>query len=197
MLWVASSSALFISSLLSLVCTSHLHQQVVLGDGEVMSTIAIIDELPSHRNIQVFTSLIRDVQPISKLLSGSSRRNFTILAPTNAAMVSLPHKPWEDSVDYKLFGNEAYEGDTGQARAQKNIQAFVEAHILPKAPWTENDKTHSLAGSDGDGQSNKILWWEDSGDGARIISPDGVKVESVAATGSNGEIWIISGTLKS
>ena len=182
-------------SLLSTFATASRYQQLLHPIEAMNSQIAITDELPTHRNIQIFTSLVRDVEPVSRLLSSASKQNFTVLAPTNAAMTSLPHKPWEDPSEYATLGTNAYSGNAGQERAQKNIRRFVEAHIVAKAPWAENDKTAPLVEAEGETRKSKVLWWEDAGGGSRVIAPDGVKVENVAAKVANGEVWILDGTL--
>ena len=154
-----------------------------------MTSQVITDALPAHHSVQIFASLIRDVDSVALLLS-STTQNFTLLAPNNGAMKSLPHKPWEDPAEYKAFGTNVYEGPGGQDRAQKNIKKFVEAHVVPKAGLSEGEKVATLVGVE------KAVWWEDAGDGKRKIAPDGVSVESVAGGLANGEIWIIDGTLK-
>ena len=111
-------------------------------------------------------------------------------------MTSMSHKPWEDPAEYKELGTNAYEGQQGEDRAHRNVRRFVEAHVVPRAPWPESDKAQTLAVGEGDSPSGKAVWWEDSGDGQRVIAPDGVKVTSVASQASNGEIWILDSILK-
>lgn len=190
---LARLTLLPVTLLAAIIFASQPHQQAPLT---TMSTNQVItDVLPSHRSVQIFTSLIRDVPAVSQLLSSSSSsQNFTVLAPTNHAMSSLDHKPWEDPAEYKELGTNAYEGDAGKERAQRNIQRFVEAHVVAKAPWAENDKARTLVA--GEGESEKAVWWEDAGDGKRKIAPDGVGVESVAARVKNGEVWVLDGVLK-
>lgn len=185
---ISISPCLFVATALS---AHSLHHQVPLT---TMSSQVITDALPAHHSIQIFTSLVRDVESVSTLLS-SSRHNCTVLAPTNTAMSALSHKPWEDPEEYKEFGANVYEGQAGQDRAQKNIQRFVEAHVVPKAPWAESDKVKTIAAAEG--QDGKAIWWEDAGNGNKKLAPDGVSVDSVAASVSNGEVWIVNGVLKS
>ena len=76
--------------------------------------------------------------------------------------MSLPRKPWEDPADYDQLGTEAYEGDDGQERAKRNLQRFVEAHVVPASPWREGDRVKTLAGGE--------VWWEAGADGGKIVS---------------------------
>lgn len=51
---------------------------------------------------------------------------------------------------------------------------------MSTAPWEEGDKVKTLAGRE--------IWWEDRGDGARVVCPDGIEVEMVAGRVANGEL---------
>lgn len=170
-------------------------------------TVILSDVMGKDRSINVFASLIRDVDSLSRRLDDSSQ-NSTVLAPLNSAMDKLPRKPWEDPEDYDKLGAEAYEGDDGRDRAQNNIRRFVEAHIVPESPWKEGVKAKTL------GSDSTEIWWEEK-DGNRVvrslcavafssacstnawwqIQPGNIEVSSVASSVSNGEVVSGSQTL--
>ena len=125
--------------------------------------------------------------------------NTTILAPINSAIMALPRKPWEDPKDYNNLGTNAYEGPHGEERAHKNIERFVEEHVVPASPWEEGQKLRTLAGG--------VVWWEKK-DGVKLVSqlhmvkagtdksqiqPGDIEVASVASKVYNGEVWILKG----
>ncbi|KAI9727964.1 MAG: hypothetical protein M1828_005369 [Chrysothrix sp. TS-e1954] len=141
----------------------------------------LADAISTERNINVFAGLTRDVESVTTRFKSSSS-NTTVLAPVNSAIAKLPHKPWEDSEDYSAFGVNAYEGQDGSGRAQKNLERFVERHVVPESPWEEGVKVRTLEG--------KTVWYEKK-DGKQLIQPDGIEVESVANKVSNGEVWIL------
>lgn len=126
-------------------------------------TVILSDVMGKDRSINVFASLIRDVDSLSRRLDDSSQ-NSTVLAPLNSAMDKLPRKPWEDPDDYDQLGASAYEGDDGRDRAQKNIRRFVEAHIVPESPWKEGVKVKTL------GSDSTEIWWEEK-NGNRMVGP--------------------------
>lgn len=155
----------------------------------------LYDTLPLTRRINIFSSLVRDHPDHPTLLSSSSqthdhqRTNFTVLAPLNSAMQSLPHKPWEDGNDYAAFGERAYDGEGGQERAKGNLKRFVERHIVPKSPWDKGEKARTLAG--------KETWWEENDENKKVLMPWGVEVEEVVSNAGNGEVWVLKGVLDS
>ena len=118
------------------------------GDGD---SIILSDVLGNDRSINIFAGFTRDFATISQRFEDSSL-NTTILAPVNSAIMALPRKPWEDPEDYDQLGADAYEGDQGEQRAQKNLRRFVENHVVPASPWKEGEKTKTLAGGE--------VWWE-------------------------------------
>jgi hypothetical protein len=123
-------------------------------------TVILSDVLGKDRSINIFAGFTRDFASISQRFEDSSS-NTTILAPINSAIMALPRKPWEDPDDYNNLGADAYEGEKGEERAQKNMRRFVEAHVVPVSPWREGDKQKTLAGGE--------VWWE-SKDGKKIVS---------------------------
>lgn len=124
-------------------------------------TVILSDVMGRDRSINIFAGLVRDVETVSRRLDDQSQ-NSTVLAPLNSAMEKLPRKPWEDPEEYDKLGADAYEGDDGWDRAQKNIQRFVEAHVVPQNPWAEGEKVRAL-GTEGE------VWWEEK-DGKKVVS---------------------------
>jgi hypothetical protein len=122
--------------------------------------VMLSDVMGRDRSINIFAGFTRDVESVSKRLEDSSQ-NSTVLAPLNSAIEKLPRKPWEDPQDYNNLGADAYEGDDGMQRAQRNMRRFVEAHIIPASPWSEKEKVKPI-GSDRD------VWWEEK-DGVKVV----------------------------
>lgn len=97
---------------------------------------------------------------VSSLLDDRTS-NTTILAPVNAALQKLSRKPWEDPDEYQARGSEAYVGTSGERRAADNLRRFVQAHIVPLAPWNQGAKVQTSEG--------QTVWWEER-DGQRVVS---------------------------
>ncbi|TEA22469.1 Paired amphipathic helix protein pst1 [Colletotrichum sidae] len=166
----------------------------------VQDGVRLSDVMGRDRSINVFAGFTRDIESAALRLD-DQERNTTVLAPLNSAVDKLPRKPWEDPKEYQNIGENAYEGDDGQERARKNIQRFVEAHMVTMSPWPENQKA-KVVGDDRD------IWWENKDgtkfvsiarpgyfrlatDGAFQIQPGNIEVASVASAVANGEVWII------
>ncbi|KAK2739906.1 hypothetical protein FQN55_009079 [Onygenales sp. PD_40] len=152
------------------------------------SPLHVSDILSKTREINVFSSLTRDIESISARLNDGSQ-NTTVLAPLNSAIQSLPRKPWEDPQDYEQFGREqAYAGAEGEGRAQRNLRRFVEAHMVPVTPWGEGEagKVKTVGGGE--------VRWEKKG-GKIFIQPGNVEVQKIAKKVSNGEVWILKGII--
>ena len=121
--------------------------------------LSISDVIGKERIISIFAGFTRDVDSISKRLDDNSK-NTTVLAPLNSALQRLPRKPWEDPEDYDQLGAKAYEGESGEDRAQRNLRRFTEAHVVPASPWKEGEKTKTMGGGE--------IWWEEK-DGAKVV----------------------------
>ena len=122
--------------------------------------VTLSDLLGSVSRIQIFSGFARDVDSVSERFE-DAKQNATVLAPENAVVTKMPHKPWEDADDYGTFGADAYAGDEGKNRAETNLRRFVEAHIIPQSPWVEGKKTETLSGSK--------IWYERK-DGGLVVS---------------------------
>ncbi|EFX00891.1 fas1 domain containing protein [Grosmannia clavigera kw1407] len=161
------------------------------GRHAAVGTVMLSDVLGRDRSINVFAGFTRDFSVITNRFDDVTQ-NTTILAPLNSAIEKLPRKPWEDPEDYRTHGAAVYEGGDGQERAKRNLQRFVEAHIVPVSPWPENYKTLAVAGGE-------EIWWEKGKDGVMVIQPGNIEVASVASTVANGQVitdmykWIIKG----
>ncbi|KAJ5511135.1 hypothetical protein N7453_003238 [Penicillium expansum] len=143
----------------------------------------ISDVLPKTKGINIFARLTRDFDPIASRLNDASK-NITVLAPRNSAIQALPRKPWENPEDYKKFGEvNAYEGQDGQDRAKRNLQRFVEAHLIPASPWRVGEEVETLAG--------EKLKWTKEGDKI-FIQPGNIEVDSIAEKVHNGEVWVLN-----
>ncbi|MCJ1272702.1 hypothetical protein MMC21_000489 [Puttea exsequens] len=142
-------------------------------------TLSISDVIGKERIINIFAGFTRDIDTISTRLASASH-NTTVLAPLNSAIQALPRKPWEDPKDYKALGAKAYEGESGEGRAQRNLRRFSEAHIVPRSPWGEGERVRSMGGGE--------VWWEGR-EGRKVVMPGEVEVKSVVSRVANGEIW--------
>lgn len=121
--------------------------------------VIISDVIGKERSINIFAGFTRDIESISNRLD-NNEQNTTVLAPLNSEIQKLPRKPWEDPKDYEVLGEQAYDGASGEDRAQRNLRRFVEAHIIPASPLKERDRATTLGG----GQ----VWWEEK-DGKKTV----------------------------
>ncbi|CRG91647.1 FAS1 domain-containing protein AFUA_8G05360 [Talaromyces islandicus] len=155
-------------------------------DGSDHSNLIISDILAKTPRINVFSSLTRDFDLVSSRLNDKTQ-NTTVLVPLNSAISDLPRKPWEDPEDYERYGEvNAYGGPGGQERAQRNLQRFVEAHLVPTSPWAEGEEVATVGGG-------KVKWVKE---GDKIfIEPGHVEVDTVAPQVSNGEVWVLKGVI--
>lgn len=123
--------------------------------------VRISDVLPKLRSINTYASLTRDFETSRGQLNDPSKK-ITVLAPRNKAVHDMPHKPWEDPEEYRALGEaEAYQGKDGQERARRNLEKFVEGHLVPVCPWGEGDEVTTLSG--------KKLSWVRRGD-RKVVS---------------------------
>ncbi|KAF1830323.1 hypothetical protein BDW02DRAFT_104355 [Decorospora gaudefroyi] len=165
---------------------SPLRDYIMGTPSEQVSTGVIIsDVIGKTQNIAIFSGLTRDIDTVSSRLDNAAQ-NATVLAPDNSVMRNLKRKPWEDPEDYDTLGANAYQGSSGEDRARANLERFVQAHIVAESPWEEGKKVKTLSGNQ--------IWWETK-DGQKMIQPANVKVTSIAEKVSNGEIWVLAGTL--
>lgn len=114
----------------------------------------ISDVIGRNEDIAIFSGFTRDVATVSHRFESNSK-NVTVLAPQDAEIRKLPRKPWEDPKDYSTFGANAYDGESGIDRAQRNLERFVEAHVVGQSPWKEKEKAETLAGN--------TVWFESKG----------------------------------
>ena len=131
------------------------------GSSGGSNDLSISDVIGKERVINIFAGFTRDIDSISNRLT-SNNQNTTVLAPLNSELQKLPRKPWEDPEDYNELGAKAYEGQSGEDRAQRNLRRFVQAHVIPVSPWKEREKVDSIGGGN--------LWWEEK-DGKKMVCP--------------------------
>jgi hypothetical protein len=113
-----------------------LHALVMPPAAEVSNGVIISDVIGKTQSIAIFSGLTRDIAAVAGRLDNAGQ-NATVLAPDNSIMRDLKRKPWEDPEDYDTFGTSAYEGTAGADRAQKNLERFVQRHVIPESPWEE------------------------------------------------------------
>ena len=139
-------------------------RHIIMGspEGQVSTGVIISDVIGKTQNIAIFSSLTRDTDAVSGRLDDAAQ-NATVLAPDNSVMRSMKRKPWEDPEDYESLGTNAYAGSSGEDRARKNLERFVQSHIVPQSPWEEGKKVKTLAGNE--------VWWEMK-DNQKKVSPE-------------------------
>ncbi|KIW86630.1 uncharacterized protein Z519_12755 [Cladophialophora bantiana CBS 173.52] len=150
------------------------------------NTLSISDILPQTRKINIFASLTRDISTVtSRLESTKPEDNTTLLAPLNSAMQALPRKPWED----RPGDDSGVDAERDEDKAARNLQRFVEEHIVPVSPWEQgkSNKIKTLGGQE--------LWWEENDGGDRVINPGSLIVDGVVGRVGNGEIWAVRGVV--
>jgi hypothetical protein len=139
---------------------SPLHHLIMPSAGEVSAGVIISDVIGKTQSIAIFSGLTRDIDGVAGRLDNAGQ-NATVLAPDNSVMRGLERKPWEDPKDYDTFGTSAYEGSSGEDRARKNLERFVQRHVVPESPWAEGKKVKTMAGNE--------IWWETK-DGQKKVS---------------------------
>lgn len=132
------------------------------GPSKGTDEVIISDVIGKERSINIFAGFTRDIESISNRLE-NNEQNTTVLAPLNSEIQKLPRKPWEDPKDYEALGAQAYDGASGEDRAQRNLRRFVEAHVVPVSPWNEGEKVTSLGGGK--------VWWEEKGGRKTVWCP--------------------------
>lgn len=98
----------------------------------------------------------------------------TLFVPTDEAIMALPHKPHNNP-----------SGGTSDEDAQKNVEAFLSAHIVP-ADIEVGKEAETLGGT-------KVTLQKD-GDGMRVVPGDAKVVGS--KTASNGMIYYLGGIVE-
>jgi hypothetical protein len=137
-----------------------LRNYIMPPAGEVSTGVIISDVIGKTQSIAIFSGLTRDIDDVAGRLDNAAQ-NATVLAPDNSVMRNLQRKPWEDPEEYDALGANAYEGSAGEDRARKNLERFVQRHVVPESPWPEGKKVKTLAGNE--------VWWETK-DGQKKVS---------------------------
>lgn len=145
------------------------HQIALVMDGKGQEGGVLLSDLMSvDRSISGFSGLARSIEGVAARL-GDVTKNTTVLAPKNSIITSLPRKPWEDPHDEQeasaqgTVSDELYRGDSGEDRAARNLERFVEAHMVDVSPWQrgKENQAKTLGG--------KALWWDEDG-GVKKVS---------------------------
>ena len=103
---------------------------------------------------------------------------LTLLVPTDAAIDAMVNKPWR-----ALHHSDLAAVDQ-QDQIDRQIEAFVSAHIVAQYPMHKLRDTETLAGV--------MIQW----DGKDKIVVDGQKVDIVSKReAGNGAIWVIDAIL--
>lgn len=187
----------------------HKAQKPIMSEGP--DPVLLSDVISIDRSISIFSGFTRAVEPIALRL-GDSQQNTTVLAPTNGAIQRLPRKPWESQNDEQEAEESGtakaalYVGISGEDRAGKNLERFVNAHIVAKSPWEkgEKNKVQTIEG--------KEVWWDEENGVKKVshiynelllydrltsikIYPDGIEVQEKDNEVTNGQIWVLNGVI--
>jgi len=84
------------------------------------------------------------------------------------------------------LGVKAYAGAEGEGRAQKNLDRFVEAHVVRGDLGVKGSKLKTVQGSE--------VWVEEK-EGKIVVMPGTVEIIRVAERVGNGEVWVLGGVL--
>lgn len=165
--------------------------------------LSISDVIGKERIISIFAGFTRDIDSISKRLNDQGQ-NTTVLAPSNAALQKLPRKPWEDLKDYSELGANAYDGQSGEDRATRNMRRFSEAHIIRCLLGRKVKRSSRWAEGRFGGRAKTGSKWYvftiamiramRDADHAQV-QPGNIEVSSIANKVSNGEVWVLRGSL--
>lgn len=140
------------------------------------------DIFGSLRQCTIIGDYVRSAQTVSDRMVDSQRQTL-ILAPINSAIVSLPRKPWQDGPENAQ--DPRVDVMRNDDRASKNIEAFVDRHVIPMFPVEAGTTARNLAG--------QTLLFEIK-DGDKYI--DGKHKVLDEKLASNGAIWVISGVIE-
>lgn len=136
--------------------------QIVMDSRGQGGGVLLSDFMSTDRSISEFSGLTRSIEAIATRL-GDMTKKTTVLAPKNSIISSLPRKPWEGPHDEEeasaqgTVSDELYRGDSGEDRAARNLERFVEAHLVDVSPWPKgkSNQAKTLGG--------KTLWWDEDG----------------------------------
>ena len=104
---------------------------------------------------------------------------LTLLVPTDAAIDAMVKKPWR-----ALHNSDLAAAVDQQDQIDRQIEAFVGAHIVAQYPMHKLRDTETLSGV--------MIQW----DGKDKIIVDGQKVDVVSKReAGNGAVWVIDGIL--
>lgn len=141
--------------------------------------------LTVERRLSLFYEYARDIGPVMKRIM-SPTATTTLLVPVNQAIIALPHKPHQDSVDNV---------EISDVRAKSNVERFVKAHSLATTITWPIDESSSGASYDSMlGEGHKVSFRLD-GNGDVRVDPGDVKVLAMKDA-SNGRIVYLDGIIE-
>ncbi|KAF9528148.1 hypothetical protein CPB83DRAFT_767291 [Crepidotus variabilis] len=160
---------------------------------QVHSKPSLADLLTIENSVSIFYSYARETD-LSRLLSeeANNGQGWTLFAPTNKAVMTLPRKPHQGSERTNEVEMTQEEFDR---TAKTNVERWVSAHIIAEYPLTFDTEDHStlLEGSnisfkrDPNSDAGSPEWKQFTlNNGARIVS----KKEGI-----NGDLYIIDGSI--
>ncbi|KAJ9117981.1 hypothetical protein QFC20_000262 [Naganishia adeliensis] len=82
--------------------------------------------LTVERKLSLFYEYAREVGPVMKRIVSPTEKT-TLLVPVNQAIIALPHKPHQDTLDTV---------HVSEVKVKNNVERFVKAHTLATTiPW--------------------------------------------------------------
>ncbi|KAJ9103990.1 hypothetical protein QFC21_002453 [Naganishia friedmannii] len=145
----------------------------------------LADCLTVERRLSLFYEYARDIGPVMKRIMSPTYRT-TLLVPVNQAIIALPHKPHQDTVDNV---------EISDVRAKSNVERFVKAHSLATTITWPIDESSSGASYDsmlGDGHKVSFRL---NGNGDVRVDPGDIKVLAMKDA-SNGRILYLDGIIQ-
>ncbi|KAF8645690.1 hypothetical protein AX16_007639 [Volvariella volvacea WC 439] len=153
----------------------------------------LADLLTIEPSASIFYSYARELE-LSRVFGDDSEsaKKITVLVPTNKAVMALARKPHQDPVPVDegvIISEEEFE-----ARSKKNVERWVQAHIIPQSPITLDQTYQTLL------EKKSVTFTpitKNDGRGpewSRVTVEDGVRITS-AKEGLNGVLYLIDGTV--
>ncbi|KAI5449504.1 hypothetical protein NCC49_004648 [Naganishia albida] len=139
--------------------------------------------LTVERKLSLFYEYAREVGPVMKRIVSPTLKT-TLLVPVNQAIIALPHKPHQDTLDTV---------HVSEAKVKNNVERFVKAHTLASSiPWPiDGAKPASYESMLGEGHHVNFRL---VGDEVRV-DPGDVKVLAMKEA-SNGRVIYLDGTIQ-
>lgn len=141
----------------------------------------LLADIIGLKQCTIMSDYAMNLEGIARRLLDPSQRTL-VLAPINSAITALPRKPWVDGpVDAQ---DPKISPLRNEDRAARNIEAFVERHVVSQYPLPAGAEAKNMAG--------QAISVEMKDEEKYINGKYKVLVEKTAA---NGAIWVISGVI--